>query len=103
MVTNLSMVAVMAGQVPGASTHAQSQVHRFLNTIGGYTATVNSYSAGAGEVIVPRILGMSFRDVMFEGPTLEDIAQYTKLVVCFGGIALKNTSGDAGRSWWSQC
>lgn len=35
----------------GRFHHAQSQVHRFLNMVGGYTASRHSYSAGASEVI----------------------------------------------------
>lgn len=37
----------------GRFHHAQSQVHRFLNCLGGYTRSVNSYSMGAAEVIGP--------------------------------------------------
>ena len=80
----------------GRFHHAQSQIHRFLNCIGGYTRSLYSYSAGAAEVIIPRILGMNFYDVMFQGPTLEDIARENSLVVCFGGIALKNTQVMSG-------
>ena len=80
----------------GRFHHAQSQIHRFLNCIGGYTRSLFSYSAGAAEVVVPRVLGMDFFDVMFQGPTLEDIARENTLVVCFGGIALKNTQVMSG-------
>ena len=42
----------------GRFHHAQSQVHRFLNTaLGGYVRSVNTYSAGAAAVILPHILG----------------------------------------------
>ena len=75
----------------GRFHHAQSQIHRFLNSIGGYTRSLFSYSAGAGEVIVPHVLGMDFFEVMFQAPTLEDMVKHTKLVVCFGGLALNNT------------
>ena len=40
----------------GRFHHAQSQVHRFLNTIGGYVAHKNSYSHAAAEVILPHIV-----------------------------------------------
>ena len=33
----------------GRFHHALGQVHRFLNCIGGYTSSVNTYSAGAAE------------------------------------------------------
>ncbi len=39
----------------GRVHHAQSQVHRFLNVLGGYVRSVNTYSAGAAEVILPRV------------------------------------------------
>lgn len=42
----------------GRFHHAQSQVHRFLNTaLGGYVRSVNSYSAGASGVILPHVMG----------------------------------------------
>ena len=80
----------------GRFHHANSQVHRFLNTIGGYTRSVNSYSAAAAEVIMPHVLGMNFFDLMLQAPTVEDITKYTRLVVCFGGIAMKNTQIMSG-------
>lgn len=80
----------------GRFHHANSQVHRFLNTVGGYTRSVNSYSTSAAEVIMPHVLGMSFVKLMLQAPTVEDIAKYTGLVVCFGGIAMKNTQIMAG-------
>ena len=44
----------------GRFHHAQSQIHRFLNCIGGYTCSVDTYSLAAGEVILPHILGESW-------------------------------------------
>ena len=44
----------------GRFHHAQSQVHRFLNTLGGYTDSVNSYSSAACDVLVGRILGVDY-------------------------------------------
>jgi biotin/methionine sulfoxide reductase len=41
----------------GRFHHAQSQLHRFLKCIGGYTRSVGSYSFAAAEVIVPHVLG----------------------------------------------
>jgi biotin/methionine sulfoxide reductase len=41
----------------GRFHHAQSQVHRFLNTtIGGYVRSVWSYSSAAASVILPHIV-----------------------------------------------
>ena len=75
----------------GRFHHAQGQLKRFLNLIGGFVHSRTSYSAGAAEIIVPHILGMPFFSLMREAPTVADIAAETDLVVCFGGIALKNT------------
>ena len=80
----------------GRFHHANSQVHRFLNTVGGYTRSINSYSTSAAEVIMPHVLGMGFVDLMLQAPTVEDMAEHTRLVVCFGGIAMKNTQIMAG-------
>ena len=80
----------------GRFHHANSQVHRFLKTVGGYTRSINSYSTSAAEVIMPHVLGMRFVDLMLQAPTVEDIAKHTRLTVCFGGIAMKNTQIMAG-------
>ena len=39
----------------GRFHHAQSQVHRFLNAFGGYVRSVDTYSLGAGRVILPHV------------------------------------------------
>ena len=80
----------------GRFHHANSQVHRFLNTAGGYVRSVNSYSVAAAEVIMPHVTGINFYDMMLQAPTVEDIAKHTRLVVCFGGIAMKNTQIMSG-------
>ena len=41
----------------GRFHHAQSQLHRFLNCIGGYTRSKFTYSFAAAEAMVPHILG----------------------------------------------
>lgn len=41
----------------GRFHHAQSQLHRFLNCIGGYVFSTDSYSLGAGRVLMPHIVG----------------------------------------------
>ena len=40
----------------GRFHHAQSQVHRFLNAIGGYVRHMDSYSLGAARVLMPHIV-----------------------------------------------
>ena len=44
-----STAAPTAGPAPGRFHHAQSQVHRFLNCLGGYVRHVNSYSLGTAR------------------------------------------------------
>ena len=80
----------------GRFHHAQSQIHRFLNQLGGYTASVNSYSAACAEVILPYIFGPAGAGLFNQSPSAEDIANHTQLLVCFGGMALKNTQVNPG-------
>lgn len=79
----------------GRFHHAQSQVHRFLKMLGGYTFSRHSYSLGATGVIMPRVVGT--HDDLFKRSTDWDvIAEQTDLLVCFGGVALKNTGINHG-------
>src|SRR5207344_3026806 len=73
----------------GRFHHAQSQLHRFLNTIGGYTKSVGSYSLGASEVIVPHVVG-GWEEVRYRSTTWPEILEHTQLVVAFGGMNPKN-------------
>lgn len=83
---------------PGRFHHAQSQVHRFLKMLGGYTRSENTYSLGATAVIMPRVIGTHWK--LFARATAWDvIARETDLMVCFGGVPLKNTAvNDGGTS-----
>ena len=75
----------------GRFHHAQSQVHRFLNTtLGGYVRSVNSYSAGASEPLMPHILG-DLGQIARRGVSWEQIVEHTDVVLAFGGMALKNS------------
>ncbi|MDP9166752.1 MAG: molybdopterin-dependent oxidoreductase [Actinomycetota bacterium] len=79
----------------GRFHHAQSQVHRFLKLLGGYTFSRHSYSLGATGVIMPRVVGT--HDHLFQRSTAWDvIAENTDLLVCFGGIGLKNSAVNPG-------
>ena len=73
----------------GRFHHAQSQLHRFLNCIGGYTRSKFTYSFAAAEAMIPHILG-SFREFLDTCTSWESIRENTKLVVCFGGVPLTN-------------
>ena len=80
----------------GRFHHAQSQVHRFLNcALGGYVRSVNSYSAGASNVILPHILG-PFEAVCRRNVTWEQIVEHTDVVLAFGGMPPKNVMVASG-------
>jgi biotin/methionine sulfoxide reductase len=80
----------------GRFHHAQSQIHRFLNTaLGGYVRSVNSYSAGASNVILPHVLG-GYDDVTRRNVAWSDIVKYTDIVLAFGGMASKNSRVASG-------
>jgi biotin/methionine sulfoxide reductase len=83
----------------GRFHHAQSQIHRFLNGLGGYTYSVHSYSMGAAEVIYPHVFG-EFWNMLERATAWPTIAEQTELFVCFGGLPLKNAAvkpGGVGR------
>ncbi len=91
--------AIYAGSYGWASAgrfhHAQTQMKRFLNCIGGYTSSKNTYSFAAAEVIVPHVLG-NYRDNMNRTTSWRSIAAEGELVVAFGGIPVKNGQIEAG-------
>jgi biotin/methionine sulfoxide reductase len=83
----------------GRFHHAQSQVHRFINCLGGYTRSLDTYSYAAGQVITPYVVG-KFKDLLDHHTTWPVIAEHTDLVVMFGGLPVKNAqinSGGLGR------
>ncbi|RWX81128.1 Asp-tRNA(Asn)/Glu-tRNA(Gln) amidotransferase GatCAB subunit C [Neorhizobium lilium] len=79
----------------GRFHHAQSQVHRFLNVLGGYVRSVNTYSSGAAMVIIPHVLG-PYDHFDRRSVTWEAIERSTELVVAFGGMAIKNADVHGG-------
>lgn len=91
--------AVYGGSYGWASAgrfhHAQSQLHRFLNALGGYVRSVNTYSNAAGEVILNRVAGtmLGLINRATEWPV---IAEKTDMIVAFGGMPLKNADVSPG-------
>ena len=79
----------------GRFHHAQSQVHRFLNTIGGYVRHADSYSLGAARVLMPHIVAP-----MDEMHTLHTswsvMEKHTTLFVSLGGVPAKNAQVSSG-------
>src|SRR5690606_26607538 len=78
----------------GRFHHAQSQVHRFLGVLGGYTRSVETYSLGAARPLLRRIVGND--DPISRPTTLPVLAEHTELFVCFGGIPAKNAHVNPG-------
>jgi biotin/methionine sulfoxide reductase len=83
----------------GRFHHAQSQLHRFLNCLGGYVRSVNTYSYGTSGVLLPHVVGDA--SLIMAGATAWPvIAEHTDLIVAFGGLSPKNSavaSGGIGR------
>ncbi len=85
--------AIFAGSYGWASAgrfhHAQSQLRRFFNLVGGSVTARNTYSHAAAEVILPHVTGMSnraFQDGMTSWPL---IAEHCELLVAFGGLSAR--------------
>ena len=79
----------------GRFHHAKSQIRRFLNTLGGFTDSVDTYSNAAGAVLARRVLG-SIQAIDGPGTSWSSIAANAGLVVMFGGIPLRNTQITVG-------
>ncbi|WP_043834855.1 molybdopterin-dependent oxidoreductase [Muricoccus aerilatus] len=82
----------------GRFHHARSQLHRFLGLGGGFTSQVTNYSYGAGMTLMPHVLGTN--DPV-TGPATDwrSIIGNARLMLCFGGLPLKNglvTAGGGG-------
>lgn len=80
----------------GRFHHAQSQVHRFLNTVfGGYVGSSETYSSAAGTVILSMVLDDAPR-LTRDHPYLDDLAKNTELLISFGGLPLRNAAVSGG-------
>ncbi|MCF8533497.1 MAG: molybdopterin-dependent oxidoreductase [Reyranella sp.] len=97
--TTYSNRAIFGGSYGWSSAgrfhHAQSQVHRFLNALGGYVRHMDSYSLGAARVLMPHIVA-SMEDLMAMHTTWDVLAEHCKLFVTFGGAPHKNAQINAG-------
>ena len=74
----------------GRFHHAVGQLHRFLNILGGYVRSVDSYSLGAGRALMPHIV-TDMDDSNASHTSFSVLAEHTELFVTFGGVPLKNT------------
>ena len=79
----------------GRFHHAQSQLKRFLNCIGGFVNSVDTYSFAAAEVVMPRIIG-NFHKLLDDTTSWPVIAEHTELFVALGGLPLRNSQVNSG-------
>ncbi|MGE0699126.1 MAG: molybdopterin-dependent oxidoreductase [Hyphomicrobiaceae bacterium] len=89
--------AIFAGSYGWTSAgrlhHAQSVVKRFFNLVGGYTAHVDTYSVGAGQVIVRHIMG---GDGYGHPNALELVSENTELLIACGALTPRTEQCEAG-------
>jgi biotin/methionine sulfoxide reductase len=79
----------------GRFHHAQSQLHRFFNQLGGYTDSTNTYSLAAAERLLPHIIGEL--DVMQKQHThWSSLAEHCELFIALGGLPLRNSQVNGG-------
>ncbi len=77
----------------GRLHHAQSVVKRFFNCLGGYTGHVDSYSVGAGAVIVRHVMG---GDGYGHPNSIELIAEHTELLLVCGALSPRTEQTESG-------
>jgi biotin/methionine sulfoxide reductase len=90
--------AIFAGSYGWSSAgrfhHAKTQLQRFMNCIGGYTAQKHNYSLAAGLAILPHIVG---DHAPLRNPTSwQAIEQATELFIAFGGVGTRNAQVEPG-------
>ena len=77
----------------GRLHHAQSVVKRFFNCAGGYTGHVDTYSVGAGQVIMRHVVG---GDGYGHPNSIELIAEHTELLLVCGALSPRTEQVEAG-------
>mgnify|MGYP002834261006 CR=1 FL=1 len=90
--------AIFAGSYGWSSAgrfhHAKTQMQRFMNCFGGYTAQKHSYSLAAGLAILPHIVGdvQPLRNLT----SWASIAESSDMLVAFGGVGTRNAQVEPG-------
>ena len=91
--------AIFAGSYGWGSAgrfhHAQSQVHRFMNAIGGYVRHVTSYSLGAGRTLLPHVL-RDIDQLRSRHTAWASLEKHCQLFLAFGGVPAKNVQVNSG-------
>ena len=88
----------------GRFHHARTQVRRFLFSGGGCVDQAGNYSWGAAQFLLPHVIG-THAPVSGRVTDWASVVAHTRLMICFGGLALKNgqvTSGGAGAHTMQQ-
>lgn len=92
--------AIFAGSYGWASAgrfhHAQSQMRRFLNLIGGHVFARDTYSHAAAEVLLPHVTGMSHRRFSSQMTTWARIAESCRLFLAVGGVSARTAQISSG-------
>jgi biotin/methionine sulfoxide reductase len=79
----------------GRLHHARTLVRRFLALGGGFVDQAGNYSWGAAQFLLPHVIG-TFQPVSGRVTDWPSIVENTKLMIAFGGLALKNGQVSSG-------
>jgi len=79
----------------GRLHHARTLVRRFLALGGGFVDQVGNYSWGAAQFLLPHVIG-TFQPVTGRVTDWSSVVKHTRLMIAFGGLALKNAEVTAG-------
>lgn len=100
--TNFGAEGIFGGSYGWSSAgrlhHARTLVRRFLFLGGGCVDQIGNYSWGTAQFLLPHIIG-TYQPVTGRVTDWSSIVKHTKLMIAFGGLALKNaqvTSGGTG-------
>ena len=93
----------------GRVNHAKTLVRRFLFSGGGCVDQIGTYSFGAGQTLLPHIIGTA-DPIGGKVTSWASIVKHCKVFAAFGGLALRNaqiTSGGGGEHslpvWLKRC
>lgn len=91
--------AVYGGSYGWASAgrfhHAQSQIHRFLDKLGGYVGCLGDYSYGASGVLLPHVIAAA-AEIMGGATSWDVVSETSELFIAFGGLSEKNSGISPG-------
>ena len=94
--TRRSSAARTAGRAPAASITPRASSTGSSTASAATPRSVNSYSLGASEVILPHVVGGA-DEVLRRATTWKAILEHTELVVAFGGMNVEERVREPGR------